>query len=101
MDKVINLGIPHVGERIFKNINTKDLVKCVEVSETWNVLAGNVLVKRWKGKMFEACKSGKTQIVQLLLERCTSEESGLNIKDELGYTPFMWTCRNGHKDVVK
>ena len=155
MDKVINLGIPHVAEQIFESFDTPGLIKCMEVSETWRELAGNVLIKRrngekymqifeafkrgktksayefmwslgtdelfqctlvsetWKvlaenvlikklkGKMCLACATGKTKFVQLLLERCTSEESGLNITDELGRTPFMWACYNGHKDVVK
>ena len=51
--------------------------------------------------MFEACKSGETKIVQLLLERCNSEENKLNFKDRYGITPFMWACRKGHADVVK
>ena len=51
--------------------------------------------------MFEACQSGETKVVQLLLERCNSEESGLNSKDEYGATALMWACFNGHKDVVK
>ena len=101
MDKVINLGIPHVGELIFESIDTPGLIQCVLVSETWKVLAENVLIKRWKGKMFEACKKGEMKIVQLLLERCNAEESGLNIKDEYGWTAFMEACYNGHKDVVK
>ena len=101
MDKVINLGIPHVGEKIFRSIDTPGLKSFLEVSETWKVLAENVLTKRWKGKMFEACKSGETKVVQLLLERCNSEESGLNIKDKNGWTPFMCACFNEHKDVVR
>ena len=24
-----------------------------------------------------------------------------NSEDEDGWTPFMWACRNGHKDVVQ
>ena len=51
--------------------------------------------------MLEASKSGETKVVQLLLERCNPEESGLNIKDEIGWTAFMWDCDKGHKDVVK
>ena len=101
MDKVINLGIPHVGELIFESIDTPGLIQYLSVSETWKVLAENVLVNRWKGKMFKACKSGKAQVVELLIKRCNSEESGLNIKDKNGWTAFMWACRNGHKDVVK
>ena len=67
------IGIPHVGELIFKSIDTPELFQFALVSETWNVLAEYVLIKRWKGKMFEACKSGETKVVQLLLERCNSE----------------------------
>ena len=101
MDKVINLGIPHVGELIFESFDNPGLIKCLEVSETWKALAENVLTKR-KGVMLEACKSGETKVVQLLLERCNSEESGLNTKDhQRGWTAFMLACYNGHKDVVK
>ena len=80
MDKVINFGMPHVGEQIFESIDTPGLFQCALVSETWKVLAENVLVKRWKGKLHLACKNGETKVVQLLLERCNSEESGLAIK---------------------
>ena len=101
MENIINLGIPHIGELIFESIDTPGLFKCLEVSETWKVLAENVLIKRWKGKMLEACKSGETKVVQLLLERCNSEESGLNIKNEKGTTALMSACFNGHNDVVE
>ena len=101
MDKVINLGIPHVGELVFESIDTPGLINCLEVSQTWKILAENVLIKRWKGKMLKACKSGETKVVQLLLECYNSEESGLNNRDRYGWTPFMWACKNGHKDVVK
>ena len=101
MDKVINLGIPHAGELIFESIDTPGLIQCALVSETWKVLAENVLAKRWKGRMLEACEDGETKVVQLLLERFTFEENGLNIEDELGYTPFLAGCFHGHKDVVQ
>ena len=81
MDKVINLGIPHVGELIFESIDTPELFQFALISETWKVLAENVLIKRWKGKLFQACQNGETKIVQLLLEHCNSEENGLNIKE--------------------
>ena len=54
MDKIINLGIPHIAEQIFESIDTQGLIECLKVSETWKVLAENVLIKRWKGKLFEA-----------------------------------------------
>ena len=101
MEKIINLGIPHVAEQIFESIDTPGLIKCLEVSETWRVFAENVLIKRWKGKMFEACKNGETKVVQLLLERCNSEESGLHIRDDNGRTTLMIACIIGDKDVVQ
>ena len=35
------------------------------------------------------------------MPKWTQEEIGLNVKDNFGWTPFMWACKNGHKDVVK
>ena len=102
MDKVINLGIPHIGELVFKSIDTPELIKCLEVSETWKVLAGNVLIKRSKGKLLEeSCQNGETKVVELLLEYSNAEESGLNTRDIFGMTPFMWACSRGYKDVVQ
>ena len=54
MDKVINLGIPHISELIFESIDTPELFQCALVSETWKILAESDLIKRWKGKMLEA-----------------------------------------------
>ena len=101
MEKVINLGIPHVAELIFESIDTPELIKCLEVSETWNILAENVLFKRWKGKMSEACKSGKTEIVRILLERSENINIELNARDEDGSTAFILACEYGRKDVVQ
>ena len=78
MDKVINLGIPHIAENIFESIDTPELFECALVSETWKILAENVLIKRWKGKIMEACKNGETKVVQLLLECCNPEVSTLS-----------------------
>ena len=52
LNKVINLGMPHVGEQIFESIDTPGLINCMEVSETWRELAGNVLIKRSKGILY-------------------------------------------------
>ena len=62
MDKVINHGMPHIGECIFESIDTPGLIKCLDVSQTWRDLAENVLVKRWKGKMLLACKMEKQKL---------------------------------------
>ena len=101
MEKVVNFEIPELGEQIFESIDTPGLINCLKVSQTWKVWAENVLIKRWKGKMLEACKNGETKVVQLLLELCTSEESGLDTKDEFGNTPFMVACGYGHKEIVQ
>ena len=101
MDKVINVGIPHVGEEIFKSLKSDDLIECLEVSQTWKVLAENVLLTKWKGRLLRACKTGKEEIVELLLENCTSEEIKINVKDANGWTPLDWACWNGHAAVVK
>ena len=93
MEKIINLGIPHVAELVFDGFDTSDLINYMEVSETWKVLAEDVLIKRckrWKGKIFEACKTGKTKIVQLL-----------NASENTGWTAIMYACGRKHIDVVK
>ena len=101
--KVINLGIPYPGEIIFESIDTPELIKSLEVSQTWKEVAENVLIKRWKGKMFEARQNRETKVVELLLERFYPEEIWLNmnIQDTCGWTSFMKTCYYGRKDVVK
>ena len=101
MEKVINLRLPHIGEQVFEIIDTDGLIQLLEVSTTWKILAENVLLKRWKGKMFEACESRRTEIVKLLLEYCNSEESGFNTKDRVGGTVFMAACFYGPKDIVQ
>ena len=46
MDKVLNLGIPHVGEKIFRGIGNRGFNVHMLVSQTWKVLAENVLLKK-------------------------------------------------------
>ena len=48
MEKVITLTIPHIGEKILENFDTDGMIQCLWVSQTWKVLAENVLVKRHK-----------------------------------------------------
>ena len=96
MEKVINLGMPHVSENIFENIGTDELCQYFLVSQTWKVLAENVLLKRWKSKLFQACKSGKAKIVQLLLEHYESEDIGLNARNEYEDTVFICACHTGY-----
>ena len=41
LDNVINLGMPHIGEQIFESLNTYNLIRFMNVSETWKILAEN------------------------------------------------------------
>ena len=70
MEEIINFGTPHVGEHIFESNGTEDMLQYLKVSQTWQELAKTVLLKRWKGRMSEACKTGTTGIVKLLLPKC-------------------------------
>ena len=79
--EVINLGIPHVGEQIFSSLDTDELIQCLEVSQPWKALAENVLLKRWKGRIIEACKEGKTVIVKILLANLPGRKTELNTRD--------------------
>ena len=59
MNEIINLGIPHIGENIFKNCSDQDLIEFRHVSTTWRELSENVLVKRWRDRLIEAtCSCG-------------------------------------------
>lgn len=84
MDAIISHGIPHVGEQIFENLNNEDLTQCLKVSQTWQVLAENILFKRWKGKFFETCAYGKPEIVKILLDRSEISEIDVNAIDISG-----------------
>ena len=99
MDAIINAGIPHILKQIFESTKTVDLIQCLEVSQTWQILAKNVLHKRWRGKMFLACKTGQFEIVKLLSENWG--ESGLCVTDRLGRTPLMKSCQYGFVDIVQ
>ena len=100
MEKVINLGIPHVGELIFESIDTRGLIECALVSETWKLLAVNVLLKRWEN-IIEASKSGKAEVVRIFLERSKNLDCELEERDNDGLTAFMSACKLGHTDVVQ
>ena len=89
----------------FENLSTEKLIQILRVSETETekALAEKVLYQKWKGKMYEACKSGKVEIVKILLKKSSSEEGPKTQALSHGrqLTPFMVACIYGHKDVVK
>ena len=103
MENIINVTIPHIGEQIFENIDTKALVRFLSVSETWRDLAENVLLKRWKGKLFKACVEGETEIVKLLLEHSQIGDPEMNATDERGCTAFLFLVARcyGYNDVAE
>ena len=110
MNKVINPGLPHIGEQIFEALSTEALNQCLAVSKTWKGLAGNILCKRWKGKATDpsgntklmiACKKGYIDNVKLLLDHQADQSIDVNAKNKDGTTAFMWACWKEHKDVVK
>ena len=100
MEKVINVEIPEIVEKIFVNLDNDALIHCLSVSQSWKILAESVLMKRWSGNLKEACVTGKTEIVKFLLQ--SDSDSRLNIKDNIyGRTAFLSACENGDKDVVE
>ena len=111
MDQIINLAIPHIGEKIFQNIGTENLIEFLSVSKTWKVLAGNVLFKRrHKDQIFYACIDAPLALVEILVERSDTKELNVKKRDpgnEHGYglgeghTPLMIACKYGRHDVVK
>ena len=98
INRIINIGIPHIGEQIFKSLSENDLIHCLKVSNTWEVFSEKILLRKWKGKLLEACQAGKTEIVRILLDN--GDDTELNATDEKGKTAFIWACENGHEAVA-
>ena len=95
-------GIPDISEQILEGLSDNDLIQCLKVSSTLKEPAENVFVKRWKGKLFNACLNDKMKIVKLILDNLEPNSTELNAPiDELGRTIFIWACANGKTDVVK
>ena len=113
MDKIINLGIPHVAEQIFEPFGIKDLNECLRVSETWKEIAKEVVVKRWIDKFHLPVYLEATNIVQVLLDnpKCdninwnkTEGEHVLFHKPVGSFeqvTAFKLACKSGNLKMVK
>ena len=67
MERIINLGIPHIGEKVFEYIEVPDLIEYRQVSQAWKTVAETVLVQRWKESWLYACECGVTEVVEVLL----------------------------------
>ena len=120
MDKIINLGIPHVGEKIFEHLGMMDLNECLRVSETWKKIVGEVVVKRWKDYFCVPLYYKATEIVQVLLDhpKCDNIDwnAGAKKQASVGYQsdiedwylkafetliPFVSACNSGNLKMVK
>ena len=99
MDRIINLNIPHIGEQIFENFEDEELIRLLSVSETWRVLASNVLLQRWRGRFADACYLASPELVKFLLANLKTEEIW-NVHEN-GCTPFQSACLGGNKEIVE
>jgi hypothetical protein len=41
MEQIINIGVPHIGEQIFEELDNQSLTKCREVCNFWKKLIDN------------------------------------------------------------
>ena len=101
MDTIINLGIPHIGEQIFQNLEIEDLVRCREVSTTWKILVENVVFKKWKGDIHFACMEGQTEVIKILLEHPKSETIEWNAEDRHGRSALIIAVIHEDIDLLK
>ena len=116
MDKVINLGIPHVGENIFGYLGLKDLNECLRVSEPWKEIAEEIVVNRWKDEFHLPVYFEATAIVQVLLDHPKCTNINWNKKLDVGIerlpfdkpvwffeqeTAFIVACGYGNLKMVK
>ena len=67
-------GFPHIAEQIFENFEDEELIRLLSVSETWRVLASNVLLQRWRGRFVDACYEASPELVKFLLANLKTEE---------------------------
>ena len=100
MDKIINIGIPHIGEGIFHNLSDEDLIKFWHVSKTWKQMAENVLMKRWKDKIIEAALENQ-DIIKILLMHPGAKDINWNEQCDIGKTTFHYACFLRRLDIVK
>ena len=104
MDKIINVGIPHVGERIFETVDTPGLIHCQLVSRTWKAFAEKILFKRFRRNVcdvFEFEERIQTEVFKILLDWSTRNKIDFNMKNENGRTAFIWACSCGYTNVVQ
>ena len=109
MDKVINLGVPHIGELIFEQLSTQTLIKnCYHVSHIWRIYAEKVLFARLKRNIRDkkinrtvlkiACIEGNEEVIKMILQYYARKQ---NLYHDTEWTALMYACYLGYADVVK
>ena len=103
---------PHIGEKIFKNLSNKNLVKCKSVSKSWYHLIINQkfyqqrvyyekLQKNVDGygrtPLHNAAENGEFLKCKSIIENVDNK----NPADNFGKTPLYLGMMNGHLDVCK
>jgi len=123
MEKIINIGIPHIGEQIFKTLGTSGLVQLLSVSKTWKVLIEEVLFERYYSSddgdpcfgfshnheyhkyhnplscLLMSNEDSRVQIkvVKIIFEN-TKNHKHINF---IGREAFLAACRKGNTKVAK
>ena len=99
---------PHLSEQIFQKLDSESLLKCREVSNSWqNVIDGRnypwlhivnipTILKNGNNYIHLAAKTGQIEPFKTTL----TETEYLSI-NEGGETPFLLACKNGHLKIVK
>ena len=113
MDKVINLGIPHVAENILAHLTDDQLLECLKVSKTWENIAQELLILRWRDNLQVPIQKGLTNIVQGMLDHpeCGSINWNTSLSLQLEVptiwifnpytTPFLLACESGNLRMVR
>ena len=93
---------PHIGELILEHLDDTELILCRSVTKACKETAEELLVKRWKDHVIDACddhQNSQIIIVKLLLERGGQviDWNETSFRD----TALTVACRSGSKAVVK
>ena len=100
VSNIINFNIPHLSERIFGFLSDLDLVQCWSVCQTWRIICGDLIYQRWKRSLLEPFRSGRNEIVKVLLDHPKSQEIK-TMTDEFGFTPLIIACQFFQIEVVQ
>ena len=94
MDQIINSGNPHIGEKIFGNLDSSTLQHCLHVSKTWRQIAEASFCKQIASRG----QLEKVEIVKLLMEL---ENIHLDTKPFEGKNALMLSIMSDNFDVAQ